>query len=76
MTRTEWAMNMTRDEHFNALLDELRKVEYDRFAASDAIDIDTREEAYRRIRCLNDLQSHIESLAMSAAMKEKRWKIL
>lgn len=76
MTRVEWAVNMTRDEHFNALLDELRKVEYDRFSASSPIDIDTREEAYRRIRCLNDLQTHIESLAMTEAMNEKRWKIL
>lgn len=76
MTRIEWACNMVRDEHFNALLDELRKVEYDRFAASAAMDIDSREEAYRRIRCLNDLQTHIESLAMTEAMNEKRWKIL
>lgn len=76
MTRTEWAMNMTADEHWNAVLDELRKAQYTRFADSDPLDIDAREDAYRRIRCIDDIQAHIESLAMSATIKEKRWKIL
>ncbi len=76
MTRVEWAMNMMRDEHFNAVMEELRQAEIAKFAASDAMDIDIREEAYRRVRCINDLQSHIEGIAMTATMKHKRWKIL
>ncbi len=76
MTRIEWAMNMMRDEHFTALMEELRQAEIQKFQASAPMDVETREEAYRRVRCLNDLQSHIESLALSATVKEKRWKIL
>lgn len=76
MTRTEWAMHMVGDDHWNALLDEMKKAQYARFADSDPLDIDVREDAYRRIRCIDDIQAHIESLAMSATIKEKRWKIL
>ncbi len=76
MTRVEWAMNMMRDEHFKAVMEELRQAEIQKFSASNPLDIDTREEAYRRVRCLHDLQSHIEGIAMTAQIKEKRWKVL
>lgn len=76
MTRIEWAMNMAQDEHFKAVMQELRDAEYKKFAASAPQDIDTREDAYRRIRVFDDLEAHIESLAMTTTVKEKRWKIL
>ena len=76
MTRTEWATNMMRDTHWREVLDELRTAEMAKFAASEPTDIDSREDAYRMVRCLNQVQSHIESLAMSATIKERRWKIL
>ncbi len=76
MTRVEWAMNMARDEHFNALMDELRQAELTKFANSAPIDIEVREDAYRRVRIYDELQAHIESLAMTNSLKEKRWKIL
>ena len=76
MTRVEWAMNMAQDEHFKAVMQELRDAEYKKFATSAPLDTDTREDAYRRIRVFDDLEAHIESLAMTATVKEKRWKIL
>lgn len=76
MTRIEWAVNMTQDEHWMAVLDEFRQAQYSRFADSDPLDIDAREDAFRRLRVIDEIQAHIESLAMSAAIKEKRWKIL
>lgn len=76
MTRTEWAGNLSRDQHWIEWMDELRQAEYTRFANSAALDIDTREDAYRRIKIYDEMQAHLESLAMTATMKEKRWKIL
>ena len=76
MTRVEWAMNMAADDHFKAVMQELREAEYKKFADSAPLDIDTREDAYRRIRILDDIEAHIEALAMTATVKAKRWKIL
>ena len=76
MTRIEWAMNMAADEHFKAVMQELREAEVQKFATSAPLDIEVREDAYRRIRFYDDLEAHIESLAMTATVKEKRWKIL
>ena len=54
MTRVEWAMNMAQDEHFKAVMQELRDAEHKKFAASAPLDIDTREDAYTRIRVFDD----------------------
>lgn len=76
MTRIEWAMNLVRDEHWNALLMELRQAEMDRFAGSDTGDFEAREDAYRRVRIYDELRAHVESLAATQTLKERRWKIL
>lgn len=76
MTRIEWAMNLARDEHWLSMLEELRQTEIDRITASDLMDIESREDAYRRVKVYDGLKAHVDSLAATQSIKERRWKIL
>ncbi len=76
MTRIEWATNLARDDHWLAMLHELRQAEIDRFASSDTGDYETREDAYRRLKLYDQLKAHVESLAATQSINERRWKIL
>lgn len=76
MTRVEWATNLSRDDHWLAMLGELRQAEIDRITSSNLEDIETREDAYRRVKLYDELKAHIDSLAATKSIKEKRWKVL
>jgi hypothetical protein len=56
------------------MLDELKFVEIEKFRNSPPDDIDAREQAYRRLRLFEDLESHVEWMANSQKMEEKRLK--
>lgn len=76
ISRIEWAMNLARDENWLALLAEQRQAEIDRITSSHVEDIETREDAYRRVKLYDELKAHIDSLAATKSIKEKRWKVL
>jgi hypothetical protein len=56
------------------MLDELKFVEIEKFRNSSPEDIETREQAYRRLRLFEDLETHVEWMASSQKMEEKRLK--
>lgn len=76
MTRVEWATNLARDDHWLAMLSELRQAEIERITSSGIEDIETREDAYRRVKVYDGLKAHVDSLAATQSIKERRWKIL
>jgi hypothetical protein len=76
VTKSEWAINLLRDDFFLEMMEELRGVEMFKFLNSDYNDIDQREEAYIRLRVLESIDNHIQGLADQKIIDEKKFKIL
>ncbi len=76
MNRTEWALNLLRDEYFIEMMEELRGVELTKFLNSDYSDTETREQAYLRIRVLESIDNYIQGLADQKLIDQKKLKIL
>jgi hypothetical protein len=76
VNRTEWALNLLRDEYFIEMMEELRGVELTKFLNSDYSDTEVREQAYLRIRVLESIDNYIQGLADQKLIDQKKLKIL
>jgi hypothetical protein len=76
MNRSEWAINLLRDDYFLEMMEELRGLELAKFMNSGYGDIDDREQAYLRLRVLESIDNHIQGLADQKLINEKKLKIL
>ena len=76
MNRTEWAVNLLRDDYFIEMMEELRGMEIAKFLNSDYSDVEVREEAYIRLRVLESIDNYIQGLADQKLIDEKKLKIL
>lgn len=76
MNRTEWAVNLLRDDYFIEMMEELRGMEIAKFLNSEYKDIDTREEAYIRLRVIESIDNYIQGLADQKLIDAKKLKIL
>ncbi len=76
MNRTEWALNLLRDDYFIEMMEELRGVELAKLLNSDYQDFDIREQAYVRIRVLETIENYIQGLADQKLIDQKKMKIL
>jgi hypothetical protein len=76
VNRTEWALNLLRDDYFLEMMEELRGVELAKFMNSDYNDAEMREQAYMRLRVLESIDNHIQGLADQKLINEKKIKIL
>lgn len=76
MNRTEWAVNLLRDDYFIEMMEELRGMEITKFLNSDYKDIEIREEAYIRLRVLESIDNYIQGLADQKLIDQKKLKIL
>jgi hypothetical protein len=76
MNKTEWAVNLLRDDYFIEMMEELRGMEIAKFLNSDYKDIDTREEAYIRLRVIESIDNYVQGLADQKLIDAKKLKIL
>jgi hypothetical protein len=76
VNRTEWALNLLRDDYFIEMMEELRGVELAKFLNSDHQDFDVRERAYTHIRVLESIENYIQGLADQKKIDAKKLKIL
>ncbi len=76
MNRTEWALNLLRDDYFIEMMEELRGVELAKFLNSDYSDTETREQSYLRIRVLESIENYVQGLADQKLIDQKKIKIL
>ena len=76
MNKTEWAVNLLRDDYFIEMMEELRGAELSKFLNSDYNDIEMREQAYLRLRVLESIDNHIQGLADQKLIDAKKLKIL
>lgn len=75
MTRDEWARNLLLDNYFQEMLSELEQIELNKFANSNFEDYDIREQAFVKLNAIKSIKSHVESLADTQKINEKRFKI-
>ncbi|CAB5194621.1 hypothetical protein UFOVP177_24 [uncultured Caudovirales phage] len=76
MKKSDWAINLLRDDNFIEMMEELRGMEIAKFLNSDYKDIDTREEAYIRLRVIESIDNYIQGLADQKLIDAKKLKIL
>lgn len=76
MNRTEWAINLLRDDYFLEMMEELRGVELAKFLNSDYGDTELREQSYLRLRVLESIDNYIQGLADQKLIDQKKLKIL
>ena len=63
------------DSSFQEAMAELTKLNMDIIANSDVEDKEIREIAYMKVKVINEILGHLESLGSSDKIKSKRWKI-
>lgn len=76
MKKSDWALNLLRDDFFIEMMEELRGMEMAKFLNSDYADVEIREEAYMRLRVLESIDNYIQGLADQKLIDEKKLKIL
>lgn len=76
MDRAQAAINLLQDDFFKGEIEALKQRCLDEFEYSRGDDYESREDAYRRLKALNEIISHFQSIAAEKQMVEKRWKIL
>ena len=76
MTRQEAIRNILQDEEFNKVIQELRENQVNRIIYSNEDDAKEREQAYVRVKTIDELMSYLESIAKDSEIKDKAWKIL
>jgi len=76
MKKSEWAINLLRDDYFIEMMEELRGVELAKFLNSDYGDVEVCEQSYLRLRVLESIDNYIQGLADQKIIDEKKLKIL
>jgi hypothetical protein len=76
MDKAQWATNLLKEPMFMEMMEELRGNELNKFVNSNFGELELREEAYMRLRVLESIETHLESMAAQKMMDEKRIKIL
>lgn len=76
MNKSQWAINLLKDDYFIEMMEELRNAEVSKFTMSDYGQIEQREEAYMRLRCFELVENHLQSMAADKLIKDKKLKIL
>ena len=67
--------NILNDDSFKEAMDELIKMHLDMLINSDVDDKTAREVCYLRITTINEIMSHLQSIASDDKIDKKRWKI-
>jgi hypothetical protein len=74
--KAQWATNLLKEPMFQEMMESLRGNELNKFVNSNFGELELREEAYMRLRVLESIETHLESMAAQKMMDEKRIKIL
>ncbi len=76
MNKSQWAENLLRDDYFKEMMQDLKNQEINRFTTSETNDIDSREQAYIRLRVIESLEDHLQGMVADKKIKDGRLKIL
>jgi len=75
MIKSSAIANILNDDSFKEAMDELIKMHLDMLINSDVDEKNSREICYLRITTINEIMSHLQSIADQEKIDNKRWKI-
>ena len=75
MIKEETIANILNDDSFKEAMNELIKMHLDMIVNSDVDEKQVREISYIRITTINEIMSHLQSIADGKKIKDKQWKI-
>ena len=75
MIKSEAIANILNDDSFKEAIDELKQMHLDMIINSDVDEKEAREICYLRITTINEIMSHLQSIADQKKIDSKRWKI-
>jgi len=67
--------NIIQDDSWIEAMADLVKLNTDIIVNSDVDEKDIREIAYMKVKVINEIIAHLESIASNQKIKDKRWKI-
>lgn len=76
MDKTAAANHLLQDDFFKDFMAEMRETELNRIINSLPDEIDTREEAYQRIKTFDTIIARLQGIAATAQIKRSAWRIL
>ncbi len=75
MINEQGIANILNDDSFKEAMDELVKMHLDMIINSDVDDKTAREVCYLRITTINEIMSHLQSIADGKKINDKKWNI-
>ena len=75
MIKSSAIKNIISDDNWIEAMEDLIKLNMDIIANSDVEDKDIREIAYMKVKVINEIMGHLESIASDEKIDKKRWKI-
>ena len=75
MIQSSAIANILNDDSFKLAMSDLTKLNMDMIANSDVEDKEIREIAYLKVKVINEILGHLESLGSNDKIKSKQWKI-
>ena len=75
MIQSQAIANILNDDSFKSAMQDLIKLNMDNIANSDVEDKEIREIAYMKVKVINEIMGHLESLASDEKITKSKWKI-
>lgn len=76
MDKQDIIKNILMTPEFQEVVKELRDNQLNRIIYSNEDDVKVREQAYLRVKTIDELMNYLESIAKDSEIKDKSWKIL
>ena len=75
MINEQGIANILNDDSFKEAIDELKQMHLDMLINSEVDEKNSREICYLRITTINEIMSHLQSIADGKKINDKQWKI-
>ena len=75
MVKSEAIKNIISDDSWIEAMADLTKLNTDIIVNSDVEDKEIREIAYMKVKVINEILAHLESIASDEKINNKKWKI-
>ena len=75
MIKSEAIANILNDDSFKLAMSDLTKLNTDIILNSDVTEQEIREVCYMKVKVINEILGHLESLASDEKITKSKWKI-
>ena len=75
MIQSQAIANILNDDSFIEAMADLIKLNTEIICNSDVTEKEIREVCYMKVKVINEIMGHLESLAANKKINDKKWKI-